>query len=271
MKPILTSALAETKSLVIMLPKGPYFDQVAAALSLFLTLKDKNTTIICDTPMTVEYNRLVGVNKIASKVGNKNLVIRLTDYPAENVERVNYDVDANELFLTVFPLPGTQPPTEENIKISYAGVAADTVLLIGGGNETHFPLLAEKDFLEMKVIHIGINDINLGARQVMSLAKGGASISEVVAGYLFEAGIEVNADVATNLFMGLTEGTRNFTNSTVTAETFKIASELLAKGARREQLKAYQPPKSTTLPPQQDPSIPKSWVEPKIFKGTSVN
>lgn len=272
MKPTLTSALAESKSVVVMLPKNPYFDQVAAALSLFLALKDKNATIMCDTPMTVEFNRLVGVNKIGSNVGNKNLIVRIVGYPAQNVERVNYDIDGNDLFLTVFPLPGMQPPAKDSVQVSYAGVSADTVIVIGGANETHFPFLSQKDFLQMKVIHIGVNDINLGGRQVLSLAKAASSLSEVVAGYLLEMEGAVNADIATNLFSGLTEGTRSFTNSTVTADTFKIAAELLKLGARREQPRPAQPARpAAPVQNTPDPNVPRSWVEPKIYKGTSAS
>ena len=253
-----------------MLPKAPYFDQVAAGLSLFLALKDKKASIVCDTPMTVEFNKLVGVNKITAAAGSKNLVIKIADYPASQVERVNYDIDGNDLFLTVFPLPGMEPPTKESIQVNYTGISADTVILIGGANESHFPLLSQKDFVSMKIVHIGISDITLPGKQVLSLAKSASSISEVVAEYLSELENAINPDIATNLFMGLVDGTRNFTNSTVTSETFKAASDLLQKGARREQLKAFQP-KPAPAPASSDQGVPKSWNEPKIYKGTSVS
>ncbi len=275
MTPALTQALADSKSVVIMLPKNPYFDQVAAALSLYLGLKDKNATIVCDTPMTVEFNRLIGVNKVTTAVGNKNLVVKFIDYPLANVERVNYDIDGNDLFIALFPLPNVAPPSKDNIQISYSGIAADTVILIGGANETHFPLLSQKDFLEMRTIHIGITDITLPGRQVLSLAKGASSISEVVAQYLLEMGLISNGDIATNLFVGLSEGTKNFTSNTITADTFKLAGQLLEKGARREQMKTFQPKQPQPQPiggnTNPNPSVPRSWVEPKIYKGTSTS
>ncbi len=277
MTPALSQALAESKSVCIMLPKNPYLDQVAAALSLYLALKDtKNATIFCDTQMTVEFNRLIGVNKVSSSVGNKNLIVKLINYPLANVERVNYDVDGNDLFLAVFPQPGVLPPTKDNVQISYSGVSADTVILIGGSNETHFPLLSQKDFLEMKIIHIGVLDITLPGRQILSLAKGASSISEVVAEYLFELDAVTTDDIATDLFIGLSEGTKNFTVSTVTAQTFALAGRLIEKGARREQMKAFVPkspvqPTSASAVPSTNLGVPKSWVEPKIYKGTSVS
>lgn len=264
MKPSLISLLTESKQVCIMLPKNPYFDQVAAALGLYLSLKDKKPIIVCDSPMLVEFNRLIGVNKITQGAGNKNMVIKLINYPANQVERVTYDLDGNDLFLTVFPVSGVTPPTSENLSVNYSGVTADTVILIGGANETHFPLLAQKDFLEMKLIHIGINDITIAGREVSSLSRNGSTISEVVASLLEESQMPVDADTATNLFFGLTEGSKNFTGSNVSANSFQVASYLLNNGARREQMKTYEPKTPT-------PSVPKSWVEPKIYKGTSVN
>src|SRR3989344_5719320 len=90
----------ESKSILIILPNKPYFDQVAAGLSLFLSLRgSRNTQITSVSPMTVEFNRLIGVNKISQEVGNKNLVIRFTDYKASDIERVSYDIEDGQFKL----------------------------------------------------------------------------------------------------------------------------------------------------------------------------
>nr|MBP9687413.1 hypothetical protein [Candidatus Woesebacteria bacterium] len=91
MKPSLITALTDSKSLLVLLPKNPYFDQVAAATSLYLGLSSKyEVTMVSPVPMVVEYNRLVGVEKISTEIGNKNLVIKVS---AATVERVFYETD----------------------------------------------------------------------------------------------------------------------------------------------------------------------------------
>src|SRR3990170_2413379 len=128
----------KSKSILILLPTKPFFDQVAAGLSLFLSLREpKQVQICCPSPMTVEFNRLVGVNRISQELGNKNLVIRFADYKASDIERVSYDIENAQFRLTVIPKQKVSPPTKEQVELSYSGISADTVIIIGGANESH--------------------------------------------------------------------------------------------------------------------------------------
>ena len=73
----LLTLIDSAASVLIVLPTKPYFDQVAAGLSLYLSVHDrKEASIFCPSPMTVGFNRLIGVNKISTELGNKNLTIK---------------------------------------------------------------------------------------------------------------------------------------------------------------------------------------------------
>ncbi len=151
-----SSVIDSAKSVLILLPSKPYFDQVAAGLGLYLALKGKkDTSIAASTPMIVEFNRLVGVNKITEEIGNKNLTIKVTDYQATDIERVSYDIENGEFKLTIIPKPGVSSPKKEQLVANYSGVSADIVILMGGANESHFPQLASKDLLGAKLVHVG--------------------------------------------------------------------------------------------------------------------
>jgi nanoRNase/pAp phosphatase (c-di-AMP/oligoRNAs hydrolase) len=72
-----SSILTSAKTVLVFLPDNPNFDEVAAGLSLFASLKGvKEATISCMAQMRVEHNRLLGVDKISQELGNKNLTIR---------------------------------------------------------------------------------------------------------------------------------------------------------------------------------------------------
>src|SRR3989344_5464028 len=161
-----------TGSILVLLPANPSFDDVASGLSLLLSLKgNKDVNISCPTPMVVEYNRLVGVNKVSNELGNKNLVIKFVDYNARDVERVSADIENNEFYLTVIPKPGTTSPKKEEVTLAFSGVASDTVLMIGGSSDSDFPSLSSKDLATAKLIHVGVKTLNLTGRQVMSFAR----------------------------------------------------------------------------------------------------
>ncbi len=287
----LKSILEKSKSVMILLPTRPYFDQVAAGLSLFLGLnEDKNVHVSSPSPMTVEFNRLVGVNKISQELGSKNLLIRFTDYKANDIERVSYDIEDGQFKLTVIPKAKINPPTREQIQFSYSGVSSDTVILIGGANETHFPALASKDLAGVNLVHVGTRDIALSpGKSLTSFVKPVSSVSEVTANLMKESGIRIDPDVASNLLMGIEEGSNSFSGQGVTSETFALVSELMRAGGKREVKSdkeesfppgaipgTIQSQQQTTRQPVEEDNLtekeetPKEWFEPKIFKGTSI-
>lgn len=269
--------MSAAKSVLVLLPSKPYFDQVAAALSFYLAIKDKKeAAIVCPSPMIVEFNRLVGVNKISTEAGNKNLVLRFAGYKASDIEKVSYDVENGEFRLTVVPKAGFTTPKKEQVDLSYSGISADTVVLIGGGNETHFPSLTQ-ELAGAKIVHIGTRAL-AGEGAVLSFARPASSVSELVAHLLEEAGLSIDADIATNLLMGLEEGSREFKGQDVTAETFETIAKLLRAGGRR----TSQRPDRSAFPagaipgevfqePEKKEEPPKDWLEPKVYKGTSVS
>lgn len=279
--------------MVILLPTRPYFDQVAAGLSLYLSLRDKKEAqVYSPSPMTVGFNRLVGVNKVVKELGNKNMVLRFSNYPADNIERVSYDIEDGQFKLTVIPKSGISSPKKEEVDFSYSGVSADTAILIGGATKEHFPALDNKDMAGVKLVHLGTRELAAPSEvSIMSFARPASSVSEIVASLLKDSGLEVNHDIATNLVMGIEDGSKNFSSNEVTAETFELFAYLLRKGGKRKvslKLPARdqfprgaipgQLPTKPTAPtpvveePQKEElkEVPKDWTGPKIYKGDTI-
>jgi len=278
----LRSIVDSADSVLILLPQKPYFDQVAAGLALFLALRDtKKVEIFCPSDMLVEFNKLIGVDKIATELGNKNLVIKFPGYQAVNIERVSYDIEEGEFKLTVIPKQQITPPQKEQIQVSYSGVSADLVILIGGGNEGHFPALSSKDLVGVKKLHIGIKD--LAASQdsgILSFARSSSSTSELIGTLIKESAWEVDTDMATNLLLGIEVGTNHFSSEATTADTFQMVADLMKLGGHRME----KTPRPQSFPPGAIPQgeaptkpesieeekAPQDWLGPKIFKGTSI-
>ena len=251
--------------------------------------------------MTVEFNRIIGVNKITGELGNKNLVIRFTDYKADNIERVSYDIENSQFRLTVIPRQKITPPGKEQIELSYSGISADTIIMIGGANESHFPAIAQKELSGANIVHIGIKDLTLSSNKVyVSFSRPASSVSEVVVGLIKESGLTFDEDMATNLLMGIESATNNLTDTNVTAETFMHVSELMNSGGKRTisqqitrreeypqgaipgsfQSQQVPQPVSPTFPvspaandkyDEEKSDAPSDWLQPKIYKGTSVS
>jgi len=306
MEKSLKQFIENSQSVLILVSKNPYLDQIASGLALYLTIKDtgKKVHIACPSPMLVEFNRLVGVNKIVSEIGDKNLVIRFKNYDPQNIERVTYDIDeqTQEFKLSVIPKPNASSPTENQVDVKYSGMSADTVILIGGANEGHFPDISNDTIASAKLAHIGKQDVasSINNRTITSFAAHRASISELMASYIKEFTPQIPKDIASNLLAGLKEGTRDFSHTAVNADTFELAAELTRAGGdssadynqgnrgpkqdqqdHTEEKKEVQAVSQTDARPQQSQSAeipaddestdeaPASWLEPKIFKGAN--
>lgn len=272
-----SSIVESSSSILILLPTKPYFDQVAAGLSLFLSLKEKkNVTISCPSQMIVEFNRLVGIDRISSELGNKNLTMKFCNYNASDIEKVSYDIEKGEFRLTIIPKVGFSSPKKEDINFLYTGVSADTLILIGGGNISHFPSISSKEITGSKIVHIGLRD--LAEENLISFDRPSSSVSEIIANLLEESGFYVDPDIATNLLAGIEDGSGNFSSPEVSAETFQIVANLIKAGGRRtykEKFTEVFKRKADNFPIQEkageDQKPPKDWLEPKIYKGTTVS
>jgi hypothetical protein len=319
------SIIESAGSIVIFLPTTSYLDQVASALSLFLALKDSKTVqIVSASPITVLLNRLIGVDKISDETGNKNLVIGFSDYDANGIEKVSYDIVENQFKLTVIPKSGVNPPKENQVKVAYEGISADTVILFGGATDAHFPQLATKGLESAKMYHIGTRPLTVDPSKVIyTFAQPMASVAELTFFLLNEAQLPINADVATNLLMGIEDATQNYKSQTVTAETFEITASLIRMGGRRlsgepvvktkypvgsipqtvkpapvvedkagsqavsqtdyadfSQKQQDQPKEATPVTTTEDITEdvsedilnpPDDWLQPKVYRGTSLN
>jgi nanoRNase/pAp phosphatase (c-di-AMP/oligoRNAs hydrolase) len=281
------SIIESAKSVLVVLPTKPYFDQVAAGLALYLSLRDKKeTAIMCPSPMVVEFNRLVAVNKIVPEVGNKYLNIKFVNYKAEDIEKVSCNVEEGEIVLSVVPKSGFEAPKKEQVEILYSGVSADTVILVGGATQSHFPIIPSPDLVSAKIVHVGIRALETdGSRGILSFARPASTTSELVASLIVESGLELDPDIATNLLAGVEDGSKGFKGFDVTAETFQIVANLLRAGGKRQLQEKLD---SESFPPGSIPgevlpqsvkieevekkeTPPQDWLEPKIYKGTTVS
>ena len=274
-----SSLINESESILVILPQNPSFDEVAAGLSLFLSIRDrKETSIYCSSPMLVEFNRLVGVNKITQELGNKNLVMRFEDYPAKSIERVSYDIEKEQFRLTIIPKAGAASPKKNQVNLSHSGVVANTVFLISGKSQNDFPALSSKDLRRSRLVHIGTRQLNTGdATSVSSFARPASCVSEAVASLIKENNLSLDNDTATNLLAGIEKASRQYSSSEVTAETFELVAYLMKKGGRRTPSDAqFKKPfpgkiKKETIEKEKPKETPRSWLEPKIYKGTDIS
>jgi len=261
-------ALQTAKTILILLPQNPNLDAVAAGLGLYLSLTKKplTTSIGCATPMTVNFNRLFGVDKIKPRIGNQNLVISF-NYPQDTLEKVSYDKDPDtqKFHLTIEPKAGQPPLDPSQVEYSYTGSQADLIFVIASRSlEDLGPLYEqEKKLFEDKtkpLVNLSHLDKNAQFGTVNLYDPTSSGCSEIVFTVLQALELPLEPDIATNLLVGIEQSTNNFATAT-SPDTFEIVAQLMRSGAQKGHLaKTPAPRPRPFMPSPKPPTSP--WPQP---------
>jgi len=318
----LNAPLEQANDIFVLLPQTPNLDQIAAGLTLYSSLKNsgKNVSIACPTQMSVEFSRLFAVDKIATKIGNRNLVISF-DYVKDAIEKVSYNIEEEKFNLVVQPKANQKPLDSESVSYSYSGAVAELVFIIGASRlEDLADLYASERKLFTDATTVSIHRLQITPFAKINLHEPKInSLSQIVYHLMGHLKFPLTNDLATNILAGIDHATNKFQNPNISADTFAVASQLLQAGAKRQAMPSIQPqpfqpptrlkptssqaqptqpvfkpmtqtqsaqipphpanqtqpqPKTQTppTPPQPQPSnqsVPKDWMQPKIFKGST--
>jgi nanoRNase/pAp phosphatase (c-di-AMP/oligoRNAs hydrolase) len=288
----LREPLTTAQTIFILLPQNPNLDKVAASLALFLSLQKagKQTTIACLTEMTVEFSALVGVDKIQTKLGGRNLVISF-DYLEDSIEKVSYNIENNKFNLVVQPKTGFPSLSTEKVDYSYSGGEADLVFTVGAKNLESLGGLSQsvKSSEKQIMVDLDVNPANTQFGRINLVNPQASSCSEMVVWLISRLNLPIDEDMASNLFLGIERMTSNFSSPRVSAATFEAAAFCLRAGARRtrrpdfrqkrqrvkQKKKVSLQPMPTEVsavkkpeePGKKKPSL--DWFEPKIYKGNT--
>lgn len=287
--------IAKKSTGVILLPANPTVDTVAAAASLYLALlkQGKTVSLACSTTVSSE---LVGADKIQNSlsVNGDNLVISFP-YSDGAIDKVDYNIQANNFNLIITPRPGQVKLNPDQVKYSYSGGNFDFIIVIDAPNLNSVGEIYnnnQKQFQGKDIINIDRHLTNGHYGTVNFVNKTISSVSELVFQIIQGLKIEIDKDIATNLYAGIAASTNNFTSYSVTASTFEAIANLLRQGAVKKTFKkpaapapftasgSFQPSKSkevhTSKPIEaiekeplldEKKTTPQDWLKPKIFRG----
>lgn len=286
----LQQQISEAQKILLALPPRPDFDQVASALALYLSLQASGKTVfvVCPTPMTVEFNHLVGVDKISDKIEGSDLIVSF-DYPADQIERVSYNDDNNRPNLVIQVKAGAPRISQNLARFSYAGEQVDLALTFGIRDLPN--IAGSYPFLPQKIVNLDTDPANRQYGQVKVVDSEASCLSEVVLGVISGLGLPLDVDIAQNILLGIWTKTHALTHPKVSADTYEAVAICLRLGAQKPQFNfqnrrptVFSSPKreekrqeKTISQFQEQPKPegetseppPPDWFEPKIFKSNT--
>lgn len=310
----IVNAINEKNSFAICLSINYTLDTVASATSLYFGLNKigKNATLACDKEISLSVS-LTGADKIQKNIntGGNNLVISFP-YTEGSVDKVTYNIEDDYFNLLIQPREGFPKLDPTMVKYFYTGGQVDVIITIDATNFNSLGNLynLNKDqFQGKEIVNIDRHLTNTNFGTINLVDRHRSSTSELILALLQYLNIEIDKEIATNLYLGLVSATNNFTSYSVSDKTFETAAQLLKLGAVKKPLTSFkkstfssneirfsqEPFKSSIssnvgsdnfVAPvvKKQPSMvtaekkerkketdtPQDWLKPKIFHGSNI-
>jgi nanoRNase/pAp phosphatase (c-di-AMP/oligoRNAs hydrolase) len=246
-------SIAQAQNVAVAVSGNPDIDQMAAALSLYLTLNNqgKKVSVLSPTEPIVELSSLVGIDKVRmSNEGSGGDLVVSFPYREGEIEKVSYTIESG--FLNIVVKAGEQGLTfdEQDVLFKRGGGKPDLVVTVGAASMADLDALFSEDALkDVTIINIDNNNNNEGFGDVVLVSPKFSSLSEQVADLMLNLGMDIDIDVAQNLLSGITAATSNFQSPNTSYLAFEIAAILMKRGAVRVRDNA---PQQMQAPRQED-------------------
>jgi hypothetical protein len=243
----------------------------------------KNVAIAMESTPLVEVSNLVGIDQVRNSLSGKNMVLTYSPYTLGDIEQVSYAEDegsSTTFKLTLTPREGLKLEPS-NFNFSSAGAGADLIFTVEVVEPSDLGALYDSSaFSKAQIINVDNHDENKDYGRFNLVEPNAATVSEITTFFLRAINIELDADIANNLYAGLTEGSGNFTSPKVGAATFEAAAICIRAGAKPGMLThrghSGQIPVMPTPATRVDPSPtinPQNNMNlnpPRVYRGTST-
>ncbi len=227
--------LGRYRSGLIAIQANPSVDGLAAATALYLALTkmNKNVSLVCSQPP--QNADLVGTDKIQNTLssGGNHLVISFP-YQEGSIDKVDYNIQGDQFNLIIVPNSDTNRIDPNEVKFSYTGGKIEFIITVDVPNLNSLgPIYTENqnEFQSKNIINIDRHLINNSFGTINILNKQASATSEMVFQIIRELQVELDTDIATNLYTGLLSATNNFSSYSVGPTTFEAAAQLMKYGA----------------------------------------
>lgn len=239
----LKNQLANVKKAAVLLPAILDTDTLSAGLSLMLALRQsgKDVAIVTQHPLTVNHAILYGVGEVKNNLpaeSSGNFVLSLSGVvdnqglvPA--LEKLDWYPEGDKLNLVFHVAAGkTFQPSE--ITSSYKNSGYNMFFVVGAANINDLGVIYQQNqemFGKAPIVNIDKNPSNGKYGWINVIDTDTSSISEMMVTFISSLGFLIDADIASNILVGIYEATGGLTHS-VKPDTFMAAGLALQSGGK---------------------------------------
>jgi hypothetical protein len=232
--------LLQHQDIGVLVGPNPDFDQMAAGLGLFLSIKQmgKNVSIASPTDPLVSVSSLVGIDKVQRNLGGEEGDLTVSfPYKEGEIEKVSYTLENGLLNIVVKAGEKGLSFEQSDVMFKRGGKLPTLLFFVGIARMSDIAALyAPEAGKEVDIVNIDNKQNNEKYGTIAVVDQRWSSISEQVADFvtLLEPQIELDADTAQNLLNGIAYATQDFTSPRTSYLAFEVAGILMKKGATRQ-------------------------------------
>lgn len=240
--------LIKRSSKILVLPSSPPDgDSLGSAIALYLVLKklDKEATVLCSDPIPELYDFLPNIQVIGDKLTSSSDFIITLDCRRNKIETIKSSVESDKVNIIITPVDGQI--SEQDISFTKGKVDYDLIITVDTAELGQLRDIYEKNielFHQIPVINIDHHISNTHFGKINYVDMMASSATELLLPLIEELGREeekelMDEDIATLLLTGIITDTGSFQNANTTPKSFECASELIAYGARQQEIIQY--------------------------------
>ena len=232
--------LTSSQRIFIALPANPNGDTLGSSLALaaFLRKMNKEVDVYCQKQNFGNLSFLPGISEIKHQINLPKSFVITVSTDSTKLDELSYNVEESKVNIYLKPKQGTFSPENVSFGSEVAGynlvICLDTpsLGLLGALYESN----AELFFQTAKInIDNHVNNENYGNINIVDITA--SSTSEILLELLksYEANL-IDENIATSLLTGIISETNSFQHNKTTPNSFLKASELIALGAKQQEI-----------------------------------
>lgn len=240
--------LIKRSNKILVLPSSPPDgDSLGAAIALYMSLRklDKEVTVICADPVPEVYEFLPNMKIVGNKLVSSNDFIITIDCKKIKVDKIKSAIEDDKVNIIISPQNGHF--SETDISFNKGEISYDLIITVDTAELQQLRGIYENNiemFHQIPVINIDHHISNTHFGKINHIDIMSSSTTELLCPLLEDiakdAGVDlIDEDVATLLLTGIITDTGSFQNANTTPKSFEIASELIAYGARQQEIIQY--------------------------------
>ena len=231
--------IKQAQNIIIITGREPNNDQLSAAVATQRALnklqKQASVVITDELPKSAALYDTQFIGKDVQ--GVRDFIISL-DMHSVVVDKLRYNVEGEKLDVTITPLNGNF--SAQDVSFEQGPYKFDLVITLGVAQIVKLDKIVEQNptiFDGLHLINIDYHRINEEYGSVNYVDQNASSVCEMLVS-LFESLEQgmIDESIATALYAGITSATHNFTAPSTTAKSMTVAAQMLAAGARQQEV-----------------------------------